>query len=90
MLLNDVEHPELMSGTLFPPLLMSTAQGDTGRPEVTNRKKQRCIPFGLSLTIVSGLFADLKGKGFFLLFTFLFLGTSQLLLKSIHAAFHLL
>lgn len=28
-------------------------------------KKQRRISFGLSLTVVSVLLADLKGKGFF-------------------------
>lgn len=67
---------------LFPPLLVSIAQGDTGHHEVASMKKQRCIPFGLSLTIVLVLLADLKGQGFFLLFIFIFLGTSQLLLKN--------
>lgn len=37
---------------LFPPLFVSTAQSDTGHSQVANMKKQRCIPFGLSLTIV--------------------------------------
>lgn len=82
-MLGDVEHPEnqCLVHDLFLPLLVSTAGGDTGHHEVANMEKQRCIPFDLSLAIVS--LADLKGKGFFNFFLFfIFLGTSQLLLKN--------
>lgn len=69
-------------------MLVSIAHAATGHHEIANVKRQRCIPLGVSLTILT-LLAVRSGKGFSWGLGIFFVWRLRVITKkSIHTAFH--